>query len=83
MVVDDDSKETNVSPTAASTLPTSLLTDSSEDTNAHEVVSEDAGSEELATLFNVTRNAFSRRLRQRARSQRRRNDKHSQSDKEP
>ncbi len=51
MVVDDDSKETNVSPTAASTLPTSLLTDSSEDTNAHEVVSADAGSEELATLF--------------------------------
>jgi RNA polymerase sigma-70 factor (ECF subfamily) len=51
MCVDDDSKETNVSPTAANTLPTNVLTDAVENTIPHEAAAGSAHIEDLGALF--------------------------------
>lgn len=51
MCVDDDSKETNVSPTAANTLPNAVLTDSAEHSTPHQAVSGTVDIEELGALF--------------------------------
>ena len=55
MGVDDDSKETNVSPTAANTLPTAVLADSAEDPTIFEAT---AGTEELEDLGALFRNHY-------------------------
>ena len=51
MFVDDDSKETNVSPTAASTLLTGELIESKEYATPNKAVAGRAGLEELGALF--------------------------------
>lgn len=48
---EDDSKETNVSPTAANTLFTGDLVDTSKNATRLEAVSEDAGRDDLVVLF--------------------------------
>jgi RNA polymerase sigma-70 factor, ECF subfamily len=51
MCVDDDSKETNVSPTAANTLQTPVLTDSAENLPLYEAAAGTAELEDLGALF--------------------------------
>jgi RNA polymerase sigma-70 factor, ECF subfamily len=51
MFGDDDSKETNVSPTAANTLFASDLIDSPESATPNEAIAGDAGLEGLGALF--------------------------------
>jgi len=51
MVVDDDQKETNVSPTAANTLFTSELIKPTDTAADKELVSANSGLDELASLF--------------------------------
>ena len=51
MCVDDDSKETNVSPTAANMLPSNVLADSAEEPIPLEAVAGRADIEDLGALF--------------------------------
>ena len=52
MCVDDDSKETDVSPTAANMLPASALTDHAKNpASADDITAVNAGPEELESLF--------------------------------
>jgi RNA polymerase sigma-70 factor, ECF subfamily len=51
MCVDDDSKETNVSPIAAKTLPNTVFMESAEDPMPPDVAAGSAGIEDLGELF--------------------------------